>query len=81
MTGLLRYLRRNLSLVVGSGLLLFLVAFVVIGHFVVDVEDDPDKPGEQRITFRAIEGIRAPSAVELAGAGAGEAGAEPTNGE
>ena len=48
---------------------------------VVDVEDDPDKPGEQRITFRAIEAIRAPSAVELAGAGAGEAGAEPTNGE
>ena len=48
---------------------------------VVDVEDDPDKPGEQRITFRAIEGIRAPSAVELAGAGAGEAGAEPTTGE
>jgi ATP-dependent Clp protease ATP-binding subunit ClpC len=48
---------------------------------VVDVEDDPDKPGEQRITFQAIEGIRAPSAVELAGAGAGEAGAEPTNGE
>ncbi|MCX7378473.1 MAG: ABC transporter permease [Alphaproteobacteria bacterium] len=39
MTGLLRYLRRNLSLVVGSSLLLFLVAFIVIGHFIVDVED------------------------------------------
>lgn len=39
MIAILRYLRRNLSLVVGSALLLFLVAFVVIGHFVVDVED------------------------------------------
>jgi len=37
---------------------------------VVDVEDDPDKPGEQRIVFRAIEGVRAPSTAELAGAGA-----------
>ena len=34
-----RYLDRNLSLVVGAGLLLFLLGFVVVGHFVVDVED------------------------------------------
>ena len=39
MSGFLRYLRRNMSLVVGSGLLLFLLLFVVIGHFVVDPED------------------------------------------
>ena len=39
MSGFLRYLRRNTSLVVGSGLLLFLLLFVVIGHFVVDPED------------------------------------------
>jgi len=39
MNGLLRYFRRNLSLVVGSALLLFLMAFIAIGHFIVDVED------------------------------------------
>ena len=39
MQGFVRYLRRNTSLVVGSGLLLFLLLFVVIGHFIVDVED------------------------------------------
>ena len=48
---------------------------------VVDVEDDPDKPGEQRIVFRAIEGVRAPSTAELAGAGAADTGNEPTSGE
>jgi len=36
MRGFLRYLGRNRSLVVGAGLLLVLVLFVVIGHFVVD---------------------------------------------
>ncbi len=40
---------------------------------VVDVEDDPEKPGEQHIVFRAIEGFRPPSTVELAGAGAADA--------
>ena len=39
MNGFTRYLGRNISLVVGSGLLLFLLAFVVVGHFIVDVED------------------------------------------
>ena len=39
MNGLLRYLRRNLSLVAGSAMLLFLLAFIAIGHMVVDVED------------------------------------------
>lgn len=39
MQAVLRYLRRNLSLVLGSGLLLFLLAFIVVGHFIVDVED------------------------------------------
>ena len=48
---------------------------------VVDVEDDPDKPGEQRITFRAIEGFRPPSSVELAGAGAADTTTEPTSSE
>ncbi len=38
MRGFLRYLNRNRSLVVGAGLLLVLVLFVVIGHFVVDVD-------------------------------------------
>ncbi len=36
---------------------------------VVDVEDDPERPGEQRLAFRAVEGFRPPSAIELAGAG------------
>jgi ATP-dependent Clp protease ATP-binding subunit ClpC len=33
---------------------------------VVDTEDDPDKPGKQRISFRAVEGFVPPSSVELA---------------
>ena len=33
---------------------------------VVDAEDDPDKPGEQRIKFSSVEGFVPPSAVELA---------------
>ena len=33
---------------------------------VVDTEDDPDKPGEQRISFSAVEGFVPPAAVELA---------------
>ncbi len=39
MNALARYLGRNPSLVFGSALLLFLVGFVVVGHFIVDVED------------------------------------------
>ena len=34
-----RYLGRNLSLAVGGGLLLFLLLFIVLGQFAVDVED------------------------------------------
>ncbi|MDQ3294415.1 MAG: ATP-dependent Clp protease ATP-binding subunit, partial [Actinomycetota bacterium] len=33
---------------------------------VVDVEDDPDTPGEQRIKFSSVEGFVPPSVVELA---------------
>ena len=33
---------------------------------VVDTEDDPEKPGEQRITFSSVEGFVPPAAVELA---------------
>src|SRR4051812_12639621 len=36
---LLRYVRRNRSLAVGSGLLLLLLLFVVIGHLTVDVSE------------------------------------------
>ena len=48
---------------------------------VVDVEDDPDKPGDQRLSFRAVEGFKPPAAVELAGTAPTEAPTEPTNGE
>jgi ATP-dependent Clp protease ATP-binding subunit ClpC len=40
---------------------------------VVDTEDDPDRPGERRIAFRAVEGFQPPPAVELAGTTTGEA--------
>jgi ATP-dependent Clp protease ATP-binding subunit ClpC len=40
---------------------------------VVDTEDDPDKPGEQRLSFRSVEGFQPPSTVELAATGAPEA--------
>ena len=33
---------------------------------VVDTEPDPDKAGEERITFSAVEGFVPPSSVELA---------------
>jgi ATP-dependent Clp protease ATP-binding subunit ClpC len=33
---------------------------------IVDAEDDPDKPGEQRIKFSSVEGFVPPAAVELA---------------
>jgi ATP-dependent Clp protease ATP-binding subunit ClpC len=33
---------------------------------VVDTEDDPDSPGEQRIAFTSVEGFVPPSSVELA---------------
>ncbi|CAB4674915.1 unannotated protein [freshwater metagenome] len=34
---------------------------------VVDTEDDPDNVGKRRMTFRAVEGIVAPSEPPLAG--------------
>ena len=36
---------------------------------VVDTEDDPDKPDEQRIKFSSVEGFVPPSSVELATTG------------
>ena len=41
---------------------------------VVDTEDDPDRPGEQRLTFNSVPGFM-PASVELAAAAAPEAGA------
>jgi ATP-dependent Clp protease ATP-binding subunit ClpC len=40
---------------------------------VVDTEDDPDKPGEKKLKFSAVEGFLPPAAVELAATGAPEA--------
>jgi ATP-dependent Clp protease ATP-binding subunit ClpC len=36
---------------------------------VVDTEDDPDRPGEVRIAFKAVEGFLPPPTIEMAGAG------------
>jgi ATP-dependent Clp protease ATP-binding subunit ClpC len=36
---------------------------------VVDTEDDPDRPGQQRLTFRSVEGFVPPPAPELSGSG------------
>ena len=47
---------------------------------VVDTEEDPDRPGDTRLTFRGVEGFMPPPAVELAATGAPE-GAEPPAGE
>ena len=33
---------------------------------VVDTEDDPDRPGDKRLNFRAVEGFQPPTTVELA---------------
>jgi ATP-dependent Clp protease ATP-binding subunit ClpC len=41
---------------------------------VVETEDDPDRPGDKRLTFRAVEGFQPPTAVELAATGAPEPG-------
>jgi ATP-dependent Clp protease ATP-binding subunit ClpC len=40
---------------------------------VVDTEDDPEKPGEKKLKFTAVEGFLPPVAVELAATGAPEA--------
>ncbi|MCE2710678.1 MAG: ATP-dependent Clp protease ATP-binding subunit [Ilumatobacteraceae bacterium] len=47
--------------------------FVAGEIVVVGVEDDPENPGEQRITFTAVEGFKPPVGVDLAGAGEGGA--------
>jgi ATP-dependent Clp protease ATP-binding subunit ClpC len=36
---------------------------------VVDTEDDPDKPGDKKLTFNAVPGFMPPAAVELAATG------------
>ena len=36
---------------------------------VVDTEDDPERPGELRLGFKAVEGFQPPSTIELAGVG------------
>jgi ATP-dependent Clp protease ATP-binding subunit ClpC len=33
---------------------------------VVDTEDDPERPGDKRLNFRAVEGFQPPTTVELA---------------
>jgi ATP-dependent Clp protease ATP-binding subunit ClpC len=43
---------------------------------VVDTEDDPENPGKMRLSFHAVEGFQPPSAIELAGDGAGSAPTE-----
>jgi len=35
---------------------------------VVDVEDDPDEPGAERVCFQATEGFEPPPVEQLAGA-------------
>ncbi len=47
---------------------------------VVDTEDDPEREGEQRLSFKAVEGFQPPPGIELAGAG-GEAGPSGTPAE
>jgi ATP-dependent Clp protease ATP-binding subunit ClpC len=42
---------------------------------VVDTEDDPDRPGDKRLSFKGVEGFQPPAAVELAATGAD--GTEP----
>ncbi|MFZ9385103.1 MAG: AAA family ATPase, partial [Ilumatobacteraceae bacterium] len=43
---------------------------------VVDTEDDPDRPGELRLGFKAVEGFQPPSTIELAGVGEGNGDGE-----
>src|SRR6185312_5869928 len=37
---------------------------------VVDTEDDPDKPGEKKLSFNSVPGFMPPASVELAATGA-----------
>jgi len=68
-----RPLRRALQRLIEDPLSekLLLKDFTAGQIIVVGVEPDPDNPGEERVTFSAVEGFQPPSAVELAGAGEG----------
>ena len=44
---------------------------------VVDVEDDPERPGEKQLGFKAVEGFQPPAAIELAGVGDGGSSTTP----
>ncbi|MEN9804099.1 MAG: hypothetical protein RIS41_946 [Actinomycetota bacterium] len=46
---------------------------------VVDTEDDPDRPGELRLGFKAVEGFQPPSTIELAGVGEATGDADTPN--
>ena len=46
---------------------------------VVDTEDDPDRPGELRLGFKAVEGFQPPSTIELAGVGEAAGDADTPN--
>ena len=48
---------------------------------VVETEDDPEKPGEKKLTFRAVEGFQPPAVVELAATGAPEIAEPPVASE
>ena len=48
---------------------------------VVDTEDDPDRPGDKKLSFRAVEGFQPPAVVELAATGAPEIAEPPVAGE
>ncbi len=48
---------------------------------VVETEDDPEKPGEKKLTFRAVEGFQPPAVVELAATGAPEIAEPPVPSE
>ena len=63
-----RPLRRAIQRLVEDALseMLLYKQFTAGQIIVVDVEDDPEKPGEQKIKFTAVEGFVPPSAVELA---------------
>ncbi|HEY0421668.1 MAG TPA: ABC transporter permease, partial [Acetobacteraceae bacterium] len=73
MRGTLRYLRRNPSLLVGVALLSVLALFVVIGHFVVDVDQAralsvrPLQPPSARYPFGTDRQGRDLLAVMVAG--------------
>ncbi|MBI4885422.1 MAG: ATP-dependent Clp protease ATP-binding subunit [Actinobacteria bacterium] len=48
---------------------------------VVETEDDPERPGEKKLSFRAVEGFQPPAVVELAATGAPEIAEPPATTE